>query len=136
MKQYELKKILVLVDDDENTAKVNALYIMNVFGIEPVIFFNPCDAFKYIIANRHRLSGIITDAYMSVPGCRVETGVQLIREIDIPGIPMVPVLFCTSLNGQKEIEAMHKIGNYCVKPLVDHITNENSELHKFLEKLT
>jgi len=136
MKTYEhIKKYLYIVDDDIHQAKYNAILLKQHFGISAKIYCNPCEAFKDIMKYRDTFGGIITDAFMFVEGCRIQTGIQLVKEITVDGMPEFPVLFCTSLDGVAEKSAMSEYGIYCCKPLEQHVANPNSPLYLFLENL-
>lgn len=136
MKTYEhITKSIYVVDDDMSVARYNAFLLKQHLGLTVKIYSNPCEAFKDIMKFRDEFGGLITDAFMFVEGCRIQTGIQLVKEIKVDGIPDAPVLFCTSLDGTQERDSMADYGLYCTKPLEQHILNIDSDLHKFLEML-
>ena len=136
MKTYEhITKTLYVIDDDHASAFLNATVLSKTFKLKTRIITNPDDAFREILVHRNEICGIVVDAYLQTAECRINTGLQLIKEIQIEGMPELPILFCSSLTGPAEIAAMLGYGEYCTKPLYVHVNNPDSALHLFLDRL-
>lgn len=129
-----VEKTIYVLDDDINIAKYHALMLNNHFNINCKVFDNPCKAYEDIYINREEVAGIITDVFMPVDNCNMNTGMMLIQKLKKDNI-ILPVLFCTALDGAAEKTKILQEGFYCKKPFEDCIRDMNSGFYLFISQI-
>lgn len=118
--KLRLNGYIYVVDDEPMMAQMNSLLLEHFIGVRTRRFTNPCEAMAHIIAHKHEVSGIVTDAFMFSKDCGIQTGIELVHRLYDIGV-QPPALFVTGLNGNAEKMWMMERGFFAEKPLEAHL---------------
>ncbi|OAN50551.1 response regulator [Magnetospirillum moscoviense] len=118
MSDNELRRIKVLLIDDEPFIRLTIRQILMQIGIPPSNLYDAGDATAGLAETlRVRPSVVLCDIHM--PGDDGLSYVAKVRSAPIPDVAATPVVMLTSDSGEEAVMAAkgHKVAGYLVKPV-------------------
>jgi len=130
----ELNNHVCIVDNDTFSAETHAVLMRHAFGLKSEIFTDACSALRHLLLSSTECVGIITDSFIYDEHCPIKNGIDFTRMVRSMGID-VPVLFCSGISGEVELNIMKKHGLVCEKPMQNNMDEKNNDLRKFIDDI-
>jgi two-component system chemotaxis response regulator CheY len=118
MSEFDLRRLKVLLIDDEPFIRITIRQILHQIGVPPSNIYEAGDV-KAAIAETLRVRPAMVLCDIHMPGDDGFTYVAALHKAPLPDVAAIPVVMLTSDSGEEAVLTAkgHKVAGYLVKPV-------------------